>query len=367
MYQATAIEVIFCLIVWLIAIFIYLPSIKCTGKGLCSKYPSSKIDSLLLLSLITLYSVFEFAGGDFYHYKEFYDLGHSKGADDGLDPIYLWLIDIIPNNFYLWRLIIWGSAAYIWLRIIKRLNYSVRLAGCMFFLVVFYLFVGARQALAFSLLYYGLTIFLTSYKTIDKVVGFLIFLLSYYFHSTMIVYMILSLLALLPFSKKYFIFSILLFPFIYEFFGGVIDNFVSQLSLFNKDSSDTIMRYLESDFRVTYNLKGLIRLCLDRLPIFLLLIVSIKDVYWKKLQMQTIYKYFLQMSYILIYISYLFVGREVSAFIAPRFWDAALFPLTLFLAGYLPHTKSKRLIFTAVLFLILSKLFTFFLVFNKSI
>ena len=365
MYQATFYEILFCLIFWIIAAFIYLPSLRTTGRGFERTHRPNSSQLFGLFFIITLYSVFEFAGGDFFHYKEFYERTHFLGTNDGLDPIYLWLIDVLPNNFYLWRLVVWGAASFIWIQIIKRLGYSVRLAGCLFLLIVFFLFVGARQALGFSLLYLGVTMMLNSTKIKEKLLGILIFLSAYFFHSTMIVYMLLSILALVPVKRRTIIISLIMFPILYKIFDAFIEFFIVKFSLFNDDSADTMVRYLESDFRAKSNINGLIRRVIDRLPIFILLFVSIKDIWKNKIHLPKIYHYFLMMTYILIYISYLFIGREVSAYIAPRFWDAALFPLTLFLGGYLTNKKANLTIYVAVAFLVFSKLFTYFLVFTK--
>lgn len=365
MYQATNIEVLFCLFFWIIALLIYFPSIKNTGKGLHAKYPSSNSDLFLLFSLITLYSVFEFAGGDFYHYKEFYEVIHFKGENDGLDPIYIWLADVLPESFYLWRFVIWGLAAFIWVMLIKRLKCSVRLAGCLFFLVVFFLFVGARQALGFSILYMGLTLIFTPHSKLEMLWGILLCLVSYFFHSTMIVYLILALFVLLPLSKKFIVISLLLFPVIYYAFGGIIELFMTQMNIYNEASSEVISRYLESDFRVTSNVYGVIRMVIDRAPIFILLYYGLKDVFWKKIEIDKVYQKFLLLAYMMIYISFLFQGREVSSFISPRFWDASLFPLTLFLYGYFTRVKVKKYLYLSLMLLIVSKLYTYMYVFYK--
>ena len=114
------------------------------------------------------------------------------------------------------------------------------------------------------------------------------------------------------------------------------------------------------------NFNGFIRMVIDRLPILLLLFVSVRDVFWKKMVLGRIYKYFLVMTYVLIYISYLFVGRDVSAFIAPRFWDASIFPFTLFLGGYLENKKATIYVYISFFLLIISKIFTYLYAFYVS-
>lgn len=53
----------------------------------------------------------------------------------------------------------------------------------------------------------------------------------------------------------------------------------------------------------------------------------------------------------MIYISFLFLGRDISKFIAPRFWDAAYFPLTLFWGKVLFENRKERIVkYSIVLF-----------------
>lgn len=366
MYHPTFFGVLFCFIFWITSVLIYVPAtVGIIGKRIQASYPLERSKLILLFVLITIYSVFEFAGGDFFHYKEFYEQVHDTGTDQGLDSIYLWLIELIPNNFYLWRLAIWGPAAFLWVIIIKRLGYSPKLAGCLFFLVVFFLFVGARQALGFCTIYLGITLILKSTRSLDTFCGLLLFFSAAFLHSTMIVYMLLLILSILPLKKRFILISLLIFPIVYKFFGLFIEKFLVCLDVYNYSSSDTFVKYLESEYRREYNIIGYSRIFIDRLPIFILLFMSIKDVYWKNLEMHRIYRCFLIMTYVLIYISFLFVGRDVSAYIAPRFWDASLFPLTLFLGGYLSRKKSNHSILLAMALLIISKVFTYLYIFYK--
>ena len=70
-----------------------------------------------------------------------------------------------------------------------------------------------------------------------------------------------------------------------------------------------------------------------------------------------IYEVLLRASYIMIYISFLFIGREVSAFISPRFWDASLFPVTIFLSYYFFKIRRTSIVKVLVLMFLAAKLF----------
>ena len=341
MYQTTIPQALFCFVYWIIAYAFYSRGLL---HGLTQYKNKSTPSALFVFWLtITVYSVFEFSGGDYFHYMEFYEETHIKGYNDGLDPVYLWLMDILPHNFYLWRFIVWGCATFLWVLIIRTLNQNLKLAASLLLLIIIFLFAGARQTLGFSMLYLGISLVLKPAGGIkEKIFGCLFFCSSYFFHSTLVVYMLLILVACIPFyNKNLILFSILAFPVIYKLMdSSLFSSIINNLPMLQEDSADKMTRYIESDFRAYANIFGVIRNIIARLPIWLLLIYSIKKIFWDKEQTAYLNKVFLRMTYILIYISYLFTGKEVSSFIAPRFWDASLFPFTLFLTSYL---NGKRL------------------------
>lgn len=360
-YHATLPQLIFCMLYWLLAYTFYSHNLLLN----ISKYKYNQPSNTSLFFfwiVITIYATFEFAGGDFFHYMEFYETQHIKGENDGLDPIYLWLIDNLPHNFYIWRFVVWGSASFLWVLIIRTMNQNLKLAATLFFVVVFFLFVGARQSLGFSMLYLGATLILKPINKLGgKLLGVLLFGLSYFFHSTLIVYMLLLLIAFIPFfNKRIIICSIILFPIIYKLMdSSAFLSIINNLPFLQDESADKMTRYVESDYRVYANIFGILRLIIARTPIWLLLIYSMKKIFWDKEETSNTNKVFLRMTYILIYISYLFAGKEVSSFIAPRFWDAALFPFTLFLTNFIAGRRMTPFLKCCFIILFINVMYTY--------
>ena len=335
MEKLTLGQALFCDIFWLIAFLICLPSIK--KETTTGKY-------FFLWLFIALYSTFEFTGGDFYHYLAIYKNNISTTFERShLEAFYYWLIQILPHDYYIWRFTVWGLAGFFWIQAIKNLKQNVRFAGLMFLLIVFFFFVGGRQALCFSVLYYALTIYYKEgvYKFKNAIIFLILIVCSYFLHKTAIVYILIMFISMLPLGKRTLLLSIILFPVIYKIFDSLSYLFISEYSAFNEESATSMESYMEGE-TYTRNIFGQIHLFINRFPILLLLIYLIRRVFINNDFIPKIYIILLRMIYILIYISYLFVGRNISAYIAPRFWDASLFPLTLFAAGYMYNKRQAR-------------------------
>ena len=154
---------------------------------------------------------------------------------------------------------------------------------------------------------------------------------------------------------------LLAFPVLFYMMDVVVDDFITVLGGFTEDSSEHIEHYMKSDFRAVSNIYGLIRTFIERLPIFIIMIFSIHKIFIKNTsKVPYIYETLLRMTFLLIYVSYLFCGQEVSAFVAPRFWDAASFPLTIFLSYYLFKQRRNSLIKACFALLVFAKLFNIF-------
>ncbi len=355
MNQPNVYSSIFCGIYWFILFVIYF--YKVNSKPINTK-PNLK-GYLVFGILVTVYSVFEFTGGDFYNYKLLYDNYHFYGTTSHLEPVYEFFIDISGQSYYVWRLIVWSIATIIWTLVVKKLKLDVQYSALVFLLVVFFHFVGARQSIGFGLLYLGLTFSLSQSKNRSaySLLGFGIICSSLVFHKTMIVYIIITLLSLMPVRRKGIIITLILFPIIYRYWDLLIGNFVQYLEVYSEDTSDVFQRYLDSDFQVSANFKGILRLTIERMPILCILFYALYKVFLKNQRLPYFYEVLLRSSYIMIYVSFLFMGRDVSAYISPRFWDASLFPLTLFVAYYLFPIRKKTIIKLFVVLLLVAKLF----------
>ena len=319
------------------------------------------IGMMFFMLVVTIFCVWDFYG-DYINYKISYQTNFANPQNSGFEPVFQWLMKVIPDNYTLWRFSIWFPSVILLGIAIKKLHLSPQFAGLMFALTLMVYFGAPRNTLGYMALYCGaayiLTLNETSVKIKNILIGGILVLAAFFLHSSMFLYIFLFLIALIPFKKWMYIISIVIFPVLYYGFQYIIP--ISLDAIVPVDSIDLATSYLESDFRSTSNVMGIVKKFIDRTPFFILLFYSIYHIYFKKDHIENYrIKVFLQQAYLLIYLSYLFNGQSVSAFMSPRFWDAAIYPLFLFLSAYLFDKRGSKIVRACLYLMVVMNLYTF--------
>ena len=144
----------------------------------------------------------------------------------------------------------------------------------------------------------------------------------------------------------------LLFPLIYSNLGPILDYLTSiggssTIELYSRN-------YIDSDFRVDITLWGIVGNIINQLPTYLLLLYAIYISLFKpNVSLPFLAKVFLNISVLEVYLSLLFTGQDVSAFLAPRFREYSLLPLSIFYGIYFtgqPINKYVRILIYMMLF-----------------
>lgn len=348
METVSVFQILFCIILWLALV---LPNARQFSHK--SRRGTGMIFFILV---VTVFCIWDFYG-DYLHYKIAY-----YTRTNSFEPIYQWLLKIIPDHYSLWRFSIWFPSVILLGITIKKLRLSPQFASLMFALTLMTYFGAPRNTLGYTALYcaaaYILTLNETKFKIKNIIIGILLVAATFSLHRSMFLYVFLFMIALIPFNKWMYIISILIFPVLYYGFQYIIP--VSLDAIVPADSIDLATNYLESDFRVTSNIMGIVKKVIDRLPFFMLLFYSIYHIYFKKDHIEDYkIKVFLQHTYLLIYLSYLFNGQSVSAFMSPRFWDAAIYPFFFFLSAYLFDKRDSRFVRVCLYLLVVMNLYTF--------
>ncbi len=350
MSERTILQVLFNIILWFI-VFLY------SRKQIYSTKDNTR--NYFFLGFITiLFSTFGFNSGDYLNYASLYENLVKSQFIIHVEPFYFWLCKVLPDNYFIWRFAIWGLATIFFIKTFKRTNCSPKFATLIFVLILMWTFNNLRNALGYSVLLYGTVLFIfpSKNKSTSHLWGIIWIFLSFFLHKSMFMYILIMGFALIPLGKKLFITSLLAFPILYKSVT-IISSYILLNSFANETSQESGTGYLESDFRAEANINGLIQIIITRLPIFILLFYSFRNIFFKKEQIQYGSKVFLQYTYWLVYISYLFMGQDVSAFLSNRLWDASLYPFTIFLAIYLYTKPRSRFIKNCFYLLILSNLY----------
>lgn len=315
---------------------------------------------VFLYIMIVLFATFGFSEADTYHYHSIYDEMIKFRTAVHVEPVYYWLIEHIPHNYYLWRFIVWGSAAVLLVTTFKRLELNASSVGLIFPLILLQQFVITRGCLGIAIFLYALTFILkpTSNKLLSYFWGILCCILSVLFHKSIPLFIAISFLALIPLNKGLIIVSVILFPvlravvlpFVFDILGG---------SLFSTDTAEFAQGYLESDKSVA-NINGIMRLCLEYIPRILIFIFLVKEYIFDKKEIPKNIRFFFQYSYILFYIAMLFFGQNTSSFVSSRTIHMMCFPLTIVCAYYLTISKRRPILLRSALsFFILYDAFAF--------
>lgn len=312
------------------------------------------------LFFVILFSTFGFTSGDYFHYQGLYDQISQTHVNQHLEDIYFWLIVNLPDSYTIWRFVVWSGAAIFFALTLRRMKADIQFAGLIFCLILLCYFPNMRQSLGYSVLYFSAaTIFFSKgSKTKAFILGMIGIVCSYFLHKSMFVYILLFGMALIPFNKWIYLLSIPLFPILYKSVTLIAMYFLTN-TIADETSIESGTEYIESDFYQIANIFGLLQLSLWRIPILLLLFYAIRNIYFKKEPIKRGYKVFLNYTFILIYISFLFYGQQTSAFLSPRFWDASTYTATIFLSCYLYDKPRTKLIKGSLYCLILANLYNF--------
>ena len=287
-----------------------------------------------MLIFTILFVTFGCVGGDFLHNQVIYDMNVASDHPIHFENIYVILIKGLPTNYYVWRFCVWGLAAFLLFKILDEIKSDLDFSFFVFTLMLLNYFPNLRQTLGFMMMFYGyVLVFRGAEDALPQklILGALLLVFSVFFHSTIYVFILLSLLLFIPGTRSLtmIIISILLFPYLYDITKELSTQFINTVG--NNDiMQEKATKYIESSFRVELNIRGLLKIFVNRLPVLMLFFYSIKKIFIDKVEASFMEKHLLMLTYLLIYISCLFFNNNVSAYLSQRFWDASCYPLTIF-------------------------------------
>lgn len=216
--ELTIVSYLFCQIAYFTIILLY-------WKECVKNFDINDIGSGLLL-LVILFCVLGFENGDFYGYQSY-----LKDKDTQyMEPIYGFIAEIVSYNYFLFRLVVWGGAILLFYRTAKRFKINPNNALFILFIMFISTFDYARASLAMSVYYYGLSFLcipIRSGKYVSYLYGLSIIFLSFFFHNSMIICILIAPTALIRISFKKLLFFLLAFllliPTIENLFFSVFD------------------------------------------------------------------------------------------------------------------------------------------------
>lgn len=197
--------------------------------------PSQK----LMTFIIIIFLLFAFDGGDYYHYCRKVHEGDMEKNEE----IYSYIVELVGRNYLLFRLIIWGGALLIFQKTARRFNLNVPRTTFILFAMFITIFDYARASLAMSIYFLGLSYICVPSK--NKVFSYIyavaLIITSTYFHRSMAIAGIMTIMAFLPLNKKTIPLMLMFFAVSGFFLNSLLDTFLGA-QMFSDDINSKIER-----------------------------------------------------------------------------------------------------------------------------
>lgn len=280
---------------------------------------------------MALYSVLGFLEWDTYHYYAHYEEMRQAGYRIHVEQFYFWLTQVLPHSYTLYRFSIWGIASLLMVLSAKMIKLNSEVYVAWVPLLFLSEIAVTRGALGISLMIFAAILFVKSLqekKIALVVLAIALLVASSYLHKSMIIFIFILIVSLLfPLNKRTLIISLILFPFLYGIVYGQFINF-SYFSILNDDQEHLISAYQSSE-QTAMNFNGIIMELFQKTMLLLLLFIIIKRYLYDNIQVSKPQYMLFKYSYLMIYISFLFLGQNVSNWISDRTLHAGTFALVL--------------------------------------
>ena len=339
------------LFLWLILVYVYRSEyFRTTNRP--GKYG-------LIGFIAILFSTFAFSEADTYHYEYIYDKMVLYNVRIHIEEFYFWLVQVLPQNYYIWRFAIWGSAALIYIKVCKVNKLDSRIVGLIFPLILIQQFAVTRGCLGITLFLLGASVFIKREKQNKALYIWSVFAIvaSLFLHKSLPLFIAIAALAFIPLNKKTFIILLILFPILRGFVLPFVFDFIGS-GFFDKETASFATSYLEKE-KSEMNFNGMLRMILEYAPRFIIFYVLIKCFIYRKVLIPRNIRFFFNYSFVLFYIALLFLGQATSSFVTNRTIHMMCFTLLIPTVYYLQNTKRSRTEKNALLLFMCSDLFAF--------
>lgn len=298
---------------------------------------------LFLYFLLVLFGTYAYGEADFYHYQFHYDMMKHYNNESLAEPIYFWIAQTLPDNYFIWRFSIWGSAALLMVLALKKLGVCASYAGLLMPIFFWHQFSLTRGALGFCLIVLAMTyLFNNNEKYVIRGIAVAALFASICFHNSMTAFLLIIPVAIMvPLNSKILRLSLILFPF---FYGATmaITNSLMGVNILAAGTEDLAEHYVEQQ-HTEQNFLGIASDVLNFSGLLLMLYLAMNFILKQKKQINNAVVFLMKYGYLLVYISFMFYGQGVSSFISSRFLHASTFPLMVVYSYYMQHHKLCRM------------------------
>lgn len=231
------------IIIWVVLVFLTYPLLKTSSMR-------KKYSTFLPLVFIILFLLYAFYGGDYFRYdqkleemqtslRELQDITYQEH----MEPVYWFIGSLVNYNYFLFRAVIFVGAFGLCILSMKLEKISIPAFLLFFVIAGLVSFSVSRLCLAISIALLGYSFFLkkdeSKYKyIIFKIVGISLFVVSFFFHKSIIFLLAILILSLLPLKKQLLKAIMVAAPIAAFIFGGFLVNY-----LFSIGGGDSMINF----------------------------------------------------------------------------------------------------------------------------
>lgn len=313
----------------------------------------------IMYAILNVFSLWEY---DTYHtWNHFVENGFDNLF--GYENVYQRIALITGDHYFIWRCFIWIPACYFIYKsadILGLVNSKLLLS-----IVLFGSFVGyTRGMIGFTMLVLGSILFVSPNKSINKLIGLIIIVISYYFHKSMFIMILFSVLAYIPLQKRHIKFLLLIFP-ILTLLMPQITPMLSSLELsegVGEVGVGIVESTLESE-KLQRNTNGKIIKLIELIPQYITLYYLGMQVFkykvFEQCKYRKVFEYLFRFTFIGFYIASLFFFTDHTSWLFERFKHMAFFPMIISLTATFTYEKKmcgwmKYIVLYQILFIIFS-------------
>lgn len=242
-----------------------------------------------LAALLIVFSLISWWSPDFFSYemifinlrgwKKYHSLTH-------FEDFYIFLCMLVPS-YTVFRLIVWGSATVLFCATARRLKLPVGL--CLFFLIAAFItkFSYTRVALAYSVLFLGMSFIYrpTSNKIISSIAAIILLIISTFLHKSdiFIVLVLIGILFLPTIKKKSIVPLLIIYPLLSIIMATLLNSIMSS-SIADEKAMNQANMYLNEE-NTSLGLGMIIDVIFNRGAIYVAAFTYLKLIWNHKLQL----------------------------------------------------------------------------------
>lgn len=331
------------LLLWVFAFIYSYNRMQKYPYGKCWVFSEKRKTVFPVLFIIFLFTLATFTGGDDENYRDFVVSGYQwYDTVDYLpiEKIYGLIASFVNGNYFLWRIIVYGSALAISIMAMSRMKCLNFVALSAFVLLIMTSYGNTRGVLAYAIFVYGFSI-LNSEKWFHQALGIALILSSVYFHNSMIIPIALLPIALFRPSKKTIFALLLLTPIVVLLIRFVFEDLITNMQFMESAFGQKLDTYTGEDSEagtsksLLVNLLIIIRYVVASLLVYYSLKAEIKNNLPKGIS------YIIRLSAVLFFVAVLllFIPINNAVFLSTRYVTMLLAFLYITWPYYLNERK----------------------------